>query len=209
MKPIRALARRKAAHGIAAIEFGILLPVLIFLTLPVIDFGRAIQANLVLVNLTREGASLASRASNYTPQFIMDSLGDTATPIQMKPQGMIYITKVMGLCAKGETTCSRNVVLEQHHWLNGWKGAGGSAPLSKVWNCGSNGTSWAGNGSCGSIPTGPSAPTANVMTGSMHDGEIAYVVEAYYGFNMLFKGLTMGVLAMPSIGPNLYSITVF
>ena len=80
MKRTRPLRRRQAARGIAAIEFGILLPIFIFLTLPVIDFARAIQANLILVSLTREGANLASRSSTYTPQDIMVALAVVLQP---------------------------------------------------------------------------------------------------------------------------------
>ncbi|CAG2156819.1 TadE family protein [Cupriavidus numazuensis] len=208
MRPTRPNRYRKAARGVAAVEMGILLPILIFLTLPVIDFARAIQANLILVNLTREGASLASRSSTYTPQAIMNSLAATTPPLKMPGQGMIYITKIMGYC---ETSgCApRNIVLEQHHWLQGWKQAGGSAPASRVWGCGSGGGSWITDGSCSGIPTGKNAPTANAMTGSLHDGDVVYVVETYYSFDMLFKGLTMSGMSMPTLGPNLYSVTAF
>ena len=210
MKPHRALPRRKAASGIAAIEMGFLLPILIFLTLPVIDFGRAIQANQILVNLTREGASIASRDPDDTPQYIMDTLSATTPPLKMQQRGMIYITKVMGYCATGGANCSATtVVLEQYQWQSGWKQANGAMPASKIWNCGSGGSSWASDGSCGGIPTGKNAPTINYMTNELHDGNVAYIVEAYYNFDMLFSGLSLGGMSMPTIGPNLYSVTVF
>ncbi|MCY0858028.1 TadE family protein [Cupriavidus sp. D39] len=211
MKRTRPLRRRQAARGIAAIEFGILLPIFIFLTLPVIDFARAIQANLILVNLTREGANLASRSAAYTPQDIMVALAQTTPPLKMSQRGMIYITKVMGdaeNCAGGNCTV-RNIVLEQYRWTGGWS-LGGSVPGSLVWNCGSGSGSWASDGSCAGLPSGgTSSPTANAMTGLLSDGQIVYVVESYYNFDMYFKGLTMGVLKMPNIGPNLYSVTSF
>lgn len=208
MKPIRNCARRGKARGVAAVEMAILLPILVFLTLPVIDFARAIQANLILVNLTREGASLASRTSTYTPQNIMGSLAATTPPLNMSRQGMIYVTKIMGYCEK--SGCSpRNVVLEQHHWLGGWGGASGSPPTSQVWTCGNGSGSWNTDGSCNGIATGKNAPTANAMTGSLHDGDVVYVVEAYYKFDMLFKGLAIGNMSMPTLGPNLYSVTAF
>lgn len=210
MKRTRPLPRRRAARGIASIEFGILLPIFIFLTLPVIDFARAIQANLILVNLTREGANLASRSSAYTPQVIMNTLAQTTPPLKMSQRGMIYITKIMGnaeTCAgKG---CVRNIVLEQYRWTGGWS-LGGTVPGSQVWNCGTGSGSWASDGSCSGLPTGgTSSPTANAMAGLLNDGEIVFVVESYYNFDMFFKGLTMGVLKMPDIGPNLYSATSF
>ena len=210
MKSHRALPRRKAASGIAAIEMGFLLPILVFLTLPVIDFGRAIQANQILVNLTREGANLASRDSNDTPQVIMNTLSATTPPLKMPQRGMIYITKIMGYCAVSGPNCAAtNVVLEQYEWLSGWQQASGAVPASKIWNCGGSGSSWAGDGSCGGIPSGGNAPPVSFMAGSLHDGDVAYVVDAYYNFDMLFSGLSLGGMTMPGIGPNLYSITVF
>lgn len=208
VRPSRASQCRRA-RGIAAIEFGILLPVFVFLTLPLIDFARAIQANLILVNLTREGASLASR-SPQTPQTIMNALAQTTPPLQMSQRGMIYVTKVMGNaenCNKSGTNCTvRNIVLEQYRWAGGW-GMGGSAPGSRIWgNCGG----WRNDGTCSGLPSpGTSSPTASVMTGKLRDGQVVWAVETYYNFNMFFQGLTMGVLQMPTLGPNLYSSTVF
>lgn len=196
-------------RGIAVIEFAILLPIFIFLTLPVIDFARAIQANLILINLTREGASLASRSSEL-PQTIMDSLAQTTPPLKMAQRGMIYITKVMGNaenCGGGGKNCTvRNIVIEQTRWTDGWS-LGGSAPASKVYGCSSYSSS---DGSCRNLPSpGTGSPTANAMSGKLTDGQVIYVVESYYNFNMLFQGLTMGVLKMPTLGPNLYSSTTF
>jgi len=208
-RPSSRRTARTAPRGIATIEFAILLPIFIFLTLPVIDFGRAIQANLILVNLTREGASLASR-SPQLPQVIMDSLAQTTPPLNMGQRGMIYITKLMGNaenCNKSGTNCTvRNIVLEQTRWTDGWS-LGGSAPPSKVYGCGSYGSS---DGACKNLPSpGTGSPTANAMTGKLTDGQVVYVVESWYSFNMLFQGLTMGTLKMPTIGPNLYSSTTF
>jgi|GEM_PF-386082 len=205
----RTRARSRKTRGIATIEFGILLPIFIFLTLPVIDFARAIQANLILTNLTREGASLASRSSQL-PQTIMDSLAQTTPPLDMPQRGTIYITKVMGNaenCSKSGTNCSvRNIVLEQYRWTDGW-GIGGGAPASKVYGCGSYSGA---DGACRNLPSaGTSSPTADTMTGKLTDGQVIYVVEGWYRFNMFFQGLTMGVLQMPTLGPNLYSATIF
>lgn len=73
--------RKKAYAGVAAVEFALFLPVLLLLALPMFDFARAIQANMILVNMSREGASLASRASlEYTSQQIIGSLASTSPP---------------------------------------------------------------------------------------------------------------------------------
>lgn len=210
MTPARTLrTQRGTQRGIAVIEFAILMPIFVFLTLPVIDFARAIQANLILVNLTREGASLASRSSQ-TPQVIMNSLAQTTPPLDMGRRGMIYVTKVMGNaenCNKSGANCTvRNIVLEQYRWTGGWS-MGGSAPASKTYGSCSR---WGNDGSCSSLPSpGTGSPTANTMPGKIADGQVIWVVESYYSFNMFFQGLGIGTLRMPTLGPNLYSSTVF
>lgn len=201
--------RRDSERGIAVIEFAILLPIFVFLTLPLIDFTRAIQANLILVNLTREGASLASR-SPQTPQVIMNSLAQTTPPLDMGRRGMIYVSRVMGNaenCNKAGTNCTvRNIVIEQYRWTGGWN-IGGTAPASKIYGGCSR---WGNDGSCTGLPAaGTSSPTANTMPGKLSDGQVIWVVESYYSFNMFFQGLGIGALSMPTLGPNLYSSTVF
>lgn len=210
MQSARPLSPRQNSRGIAVLEMAFMLPVLLLLTLPVIDFARAIQANQILVNVTREGASLASRAQNVTPQDIMNSLTATTPPLQMPQRGMIYITKIMGYCATSGPGCvASNIILEQNRWLGGWQSANGSAPVSQIWACGSSSTAWGGDGSCSGIQSGAKAPTTSFMSGKLNDGNVVYVVETYYNFNMFFSDLSILDWTMPTIGPNLYSYTAF
>jgi Flp pilus assembly protein TadG len=53
--------RVRNARGVALIEFAISLPVLIIMAFGIIDFGRLIQARIIVSNLAREGGSIASR----------------------------------------------------------------------------------------------------------------------------------------------------
>jgi hypothetical protein len=206
---------RKACAGLATTEFAMVLPVLLMLALPVVDFARALQANLILISVSREGANLASRSSlpvgeSQPYQQIMAALTQTAPPLDMGRDGMIYVTKIMGYLDKGVV---RNVVLEQYRWTQGWHQSA-YAPASRIWTCGSTGTTWVNNGandgSCGGLPgAGASSPTANVMTGQLADGEVIYAVEGFYRFNMLFGGWNFGFGKIPVIGPNLEAVTVF
>lgn len=193
--------------GAAVVEFVLVLPLLILLALPIFDFARAIQANMILVNMSREGASLASRANLiYSDQQIMGALASTASPLDMSNSGMIYITRVMGHAENGGII--RNVVLEQYRWAQGWNQSRYSPP-STVWNCGTSGTSWATGGSCSNIPTGNSAPTANVMTGQLADGEVIYAADVFYNFSTLFGGMNLGFgLTTPQLSHDLHAMTV-
>jgi len=54
--------RRKAPRdrGAAAVEFALLLPLLMLLVFGIVDFGRALNAQITLTQAAREGARLAA-----------------------------------------------------------------------------------------------------------------------------------------------------
>ena len=203
MRTIKRL--KNTCAGIAAVEFAFILPVLILLTFPVIDTARAIQANTILINISREGANISSRGSSLTSassQNIMNALASTTPPLQMNQRGMIYISMIMGHAQGGPKGPVRNVMIQQYRWL----GSTGYYPASSVSSC----ATWASDGSCSSIPTNPdNAATANAMTGLLVDGQVVYAVEAFYNFNMFFGGLNVGSGTIGNIGPNLYAETTF
>ena len=193
----------RAARGIAAVEFAIVLPLLALLLFMLADLSRAIQAKTILLNISREGANLASRSTSDlsgSGQAIMNALAATTPPLDMKGRGMIYITKIMGYTAKSGL---RNIVLEQYRWEAGAK-TSGYLPASQVWQCGS----WS-NGACSAIARDEYAPTVSLMQNQLADGELIYAVEAFYNFDVLFGTLQIGSTTTPVLGPNLYSMTVF
>ncbi len=55
------MKNRKKSAGTAAVEFAFILPLLVLLAIPIFDLARIIQANMILINISREGANLASR----------------------------------------------------------------------------------------------------------------------------------------------------
>ena len=196
---------QRAARGIAAVEFAIVLPLLAVLLFMVVDLSRAIQAKIILLNISREGANLASRATSDlsgSGQSIMNALAASTPPLDMNKRGMIYITKIMGY-ASSPTAGVRNIVLEQYRWDAGAK-ASGYLPASQVWRCGS----WS-NGTCTGIPKDKDAPMVTLMQNQLADGELIYAVETFYNFDMLFGTLKFGNSTTPILGPNLNSMTVF
>ncbi|ASL47510.1 hypothetical protein bAD24_III08950 [Burkholderia sp. AD24] len=201
---------RRAARGIVSVEMALLLPILVALALPVYDVARNIQAQMILINVSREGASLSSRASlTYPMQTIMSSLSATTPPLNMAAHGMIYITEIMGNnnCDSNGNNCT-GIVVAQYRW-NG----GNYYPASQTWNCGSAGTSWAtdGTGSCSNIPAaGAASPAVTLLQGQLSSGQIAYVVEAFYHQTPLIGSLKLGRgITTPALSPNLYAMTVF
>jgi hypothetical protein len=188
----------------------LLLPLLVAITLPVIDFARNIQAQMILINVSREGANLSSRASLTFPmQTIMTSLTATTPPLNMTSYGMIYITEIVGTnnCDSNGNNCT-GVVVAQYRW-NG----GNYYPASQLWNCGSSGTSWAtdGSGSCSGLPSaGSSSPAVALLQGQLSNGQTAYAVESFYYLPPLIGALNLGFgLTTPALAPNLYAMAVF
>jgi len=165
---------------------------------------------MILINVSREGANLSSRAAlTYPMQTIMSSLTSTTPPLNMSAHGMIYITEIMGNnnCDSSGNNCT-GIVVAQYRW-NG----GNYAPASRLWNCGSSGTNWAtdGSGSCSGIPAaGTTSPAVNLLQGKLYNGQIAYAVEAFYLQTPLLGSLNLGGgIKTPALSPNLYAMTVF
>ena len=205
----RQMKKRRYFSGIAAVEFALLVPMLLLLAIPIFDLARIVQANMILINISREGANLALRmdhcpdSTQTYPQCIMDAIASTAPPLNMQAKGMIYITKVMGNQEGASLTNIRNVIVAQDKWL-----AGGYATGSAVWTC----TGGWSNGSCSGIPSNPdSAPTAtNVMTGKLADGQVIYVVESAYNTTVMFSAMNLGFgIQTPQFNTALYAKTIF
>ena len=197
----------KRQRGIAAVEFALLLPILLLLLFGMLDVARALQANIILVNLSREGANLVSRGNTQLEsgsQDIIYALMASAPPLNVNKHGMVYITRVMGVVSNGQ---SRSVVLDQYRWDDRARNLGASAsrynPGSRVFGCGA----W--NGPACSAVDPNRRPTVNIMSGQLADGEVIHVVETFYQYEMLLAGFAIGSLSLPTLGPNLYSMTIF
>uniref|UniRef100_UPI002FDF8AA9 TadE/TadG family type IV pilus assembly protein n=1 Tax=Noviherbaspirillum sp. TaxID=1926288 RepID=UPI002FDF8AA9 len=86
--------RPDSARGGAAVEFLLCLPLLLLLAFPVVDLARVLQANAILVAMSREGANLASR-TRMDEQTVMAALAATAPPLDMRRNGSIRITRIL------------------------------------------------------------------------------------------------------------------
>ena len=76
----------RAEHGAIAVEFAIILPVLLLLVFGAIDFGHAWYMKHVLQNSCREGARYATR-------YQTDNGGNRLLPINLTPSIQNYILK--------------------------------------------------------------------------------------------------------------------
>lgn len=80
-------------NGAALVEFSLILPLLIIMLLFVIDFGRLIQARLIITNVTREGGNLTSRDIKNGSDLIT-MLQSSASPLNLQESGRICITSI-------------------------------------------------------------------------------------------------------------------
>jgi hypothetical protein len=202
----------RAAHlrhqtGLAAVEFALLLPILLMLLFGMIDAARALQANIIMVNISREGANLVARGNTQLEtgsQDIIYALMASAPPLNVNQQGMVYITRVMGVVANG---VSKSVVIDQYRWDDAVRGLGyrtsGYLPTSRIYGC----SAW-NAGTCSGISSS-ARPAVAMMSGQLDDGEVVYVVETFYKYDMLLSTAGSTAVGLPVFGPDLYSMTVF
>lgn len=153
----------KDRSGVGTIELALTIPLFLILAFGIFEFGRAIYAKNVIINMSREGANLYSRDARR-PQYIMDALALTSESVEMQNSGMIYLTKVEG-------TSDGPKIIEQEAWDD--KPADFDPP-SRI----------------GPAPpeSGP-PPNANVDDLVLLEGEIAYVVEVFYNYNVVFSDI--------------------
>jgi hypothetical protein len=193
----------RASAGVAMLELALLLPILVFLALMVADFARALQAELVLINITREGASIASRLPGYAMPTLMDSLGLTVPtpPMDMATRGMIYVTEVTAADNSGTYQ-----VTAQTRWT---RGSGHAFSSATGWTC----AAWRADGTC-NLPSPLPVVVLNQFPGNdplrrLRSGQSVYVAEAFYDFNMLFGLRNFGFgMVTPRIGPDLAAVSI-
>jgi len=107
---MNARSRANSSSGQALVEFALVLPILVLLLLGIYDFARAIRVYNAIINMSREGANLASRTP-LAPQDVMNAVAITAQPLDMKDNGMMYVTYLQGNGGQPQ-------VVAQYGWQN-------------------------------------------------------------------------------------------
>ena len=146
--------RTNSTSGQACIEMAIALLVLIPMLLGVYDF--AIRASNSISNMSREGANMASRLPDRR-QDIMNALAVTAQPLDMKANGMIYITQLQG-----------DKIVSQVGWQSGDLNGVISSRI-------------------GTPTAAEPTPVAHGVNAALGPTQTAYVVEVFYNYHSLFS----------------------
>ena len=83
---------RRRSHGLAVVEFAMVLPILLIIMFAVVDFGRAVLVRQVMVNLSREAANLASRGTEL--QDVVNAIRLSSQPLDIDENGYLIVTEV-------------------------------------------------------------------------------------------------------------------
>ena len=153
----RRVGRVPDDRGQALIEMAMTIMLLVILLTGVYDYSRAIHAQSIITNMSREGANLIARANQNLSgdeatdfQNVLDLVGKTAQPLDMVSKGMMYIYKV-------ERINNQNAITRELAW----------------------------NRSTASPMPTRSASARNLGGITLAPGQIAYGVEVYYRYTSI------------------------
>ena len=102
--PLHVTPGRSRNRGTALIEFVLTLPLLLILVFGTIDFGHLVQERLIITNVSREGASTASREGVIDPS-IASLLEASGAPLDLGgPDGKLVVTRLIA----GQSSADRD-----------------------------------------------------------------------------------------------------
>jgi hypothetical protein len=87
----------RAEHGAVAVEFAIILPVLLLLVFGIIDFGHAWYMKQIIINASREGARYGTRYTGSLPSALDPSISNYVlyTSAQNSNKGGVGLTSLL------------------------------------------------------------------------------------------------------------------
>ena len=88
----RLASTNRKDHGLAVVEFAMVLPILLVIMFGVVDFGRAVLVKQVMINLSREAANLASRGTEL--QDVTNAIQLSSAPLSIANNGYVIVTEV-------------------------------------------------------------------------------------------------------------------
>ncbi|MCW2583306.1 MAG: tadE [Klenkia sp.] len=115
-----ARARLQSERGAAAVEFALVLPLLLLLVFGIVEFGRAFQVQATLAQAAREGARVMAVQNNATAARAAVQAATTSltTPLAAS---QIVITPTSCTTAAGNATVTLRY---RQVFMTGWFGAG-------------------------------------------------------------------------------------
>jgi Flp pilus assembly protein TadG len=186
--------RLRSSRGQSIVEFAVCLPLLLLLSLGVVETSNALMSQHVITKVAREGSNMISRETR------MQDAATALTNMSSNPAGFNTTTKVIFSVLMRSQTGSNNgyLVLYQRYTF----GAGG-LPGSKL---NGSGTFNAANDYTANNPNNDTGlRVTNAPNVATVPGGMIYVTEVYTTYNTLTPVRNLGV-PIPS---QLYSIAYF
>jgi len=89
MKKAARRSGKSSDRGATAVEFALLLPLLLLIVFGLIDFGRAINAQITITQAAREGArALAFGQSTYQSRALSAAIGLSGLTVTAEPDSL-------------------------------------------------------------------------------------------------------------------------
>lgn len=82
----------RAPRGLAVVEMTLVMPLLLVILFAAVDWGRAILARQVLINISREAANLSSRGTSLSDAIA--AVQASARPLDLAGKGYVILTEV-------------------------------------------------------------------------------------------------------------------
>lgn len=158
--------------GLASVEMVIITPILLIIMMGVFEITQIIQANNIIISVSREGANLISRNSTQTPEQVMDIVASTSNPLNLANDGTIYISLVVGRGDDSSGNPQLPYINNQYRWQDG-----NYSTSNTTWDSCST---WV-DGEC-RLPTSNKPELANFPL-ALDEGESVYVVEVIYKYS--------------------------
>jgi Flp pilus assembly protein TadG len=187
--------RLRSSRGQSIVEFAICLPILIVLTLGVVETSQALMSQHVITKTAREGSNMISRETRLT------DAGAALQNISSAPGTFNSTTKVIFSVLLRSATGSNNgsLVLYQRHQVGNLSLPGSRLNGSGSFNAANDYTAANPNNDAGLRVTNAPTGIASVP------GGMIYVTEVYTTYSAVTPLSNFGI-AIPSV---LYSIAYF
>ena len=194
-KPSSAFSRLRSSSGQSIVEFAICLPLLLVLTLGVVETSNALLSQHVITKVAREGSNMTSRETRLT------DAGTALVNMSSAPGTFNSTTKVIfSVLLRSQTgSNSGSLVLYQRHQVGNMALPGSRLNGSGSFPAANDYTATNPNNDTGLRVTNAPAGIASVP------GGMIYVTEVYTTYTPMTPLANFGI----AIPPVLYSIAYF